>query len=408
MSTPTPKAESPTPGKDVAAAAAQAKPAIPQPVAPAHMKKRHFGILSTFILCVALPVLLSGGYLFAIAKDQYTSTIGFSVRSENISSVLGLLGGRTGLSSLSGSSTSDTDILYRYIQSQELVEHVDNQLDLRRIYSAPDFDPVFAFNPAGSIEELTRYWQRMVRIFYDNGTGLIELRAHAFDPQDARDIVQAISDESSRMINALSAAARNDATRYAREELERAVERLSEARVALNQFRSRTQIVDPLADVQGQMGLLNSLQGQLASAMIELNLTRETARDGDPRVIQGERRVAVIEAMIADERRKLGVGVGANLGETDTDMSTLVGEFERLSVDREFAEQAYLAALTAFESAQAEAQRQSRYLAVYSGPTLAQQALYPRRFVLTLGVFAFCLAIWSIGLLVYYSVRDRR
>lgn len=389
----------PSPGK----AAAPAPKGLPQPVSPAGVKKRHFGILGSFALVVLIPLLLSTAYLFTVARDQYTSTIGFAVRSETVSSALGMLGG---LASLSGTSSSDTDILYQYIQSQELVEKVDARLDLRRLYSKPEFDPVFTVDPDASIEALTRYWQRVVRIFYDNGTGLIELRVHAFDPQDARDVAQAIFEESSIMINMLSATARADATSYARDELDRAVERLSLARIALTQFRSRTQIVDPLADIQGQMGLLNSLQQQLSAAMIELSLLRETTRPEDPRISQGERRIAVIETMIAEERRKLGGGTEG--GENGSGMSTLVGEFERLSVDREFAEQAYLAALTAFENAQAEAQRKSRYLAAYSGPTLAQEPLYPRRGVLVGLVLAFTLMIWSIGLLIYYSVRDRR
>jgi capsular polysaccharide transport system permease protein len=389
------------PGVPLQSAAAPKGP--PQPVKPALAKQRHYGILGTFVLCVLIPVMVSAFYLFTVAKDQYTSTIGFAVRSETVSSALGLLGG---LASLSGTSSSDTDILYQYIQSQELVQKVDEKLNLHALYSKPDFDPVFAFDPSGSIEDLTRYWQRMVRIFYDNGTGLIELRVHAFDPEDAYKIATAIFNDSSNMINMLSATARTDATSYAREELDRSVERLSQARIALTQFRSRNQIVDPMADIQGQMGLLNTLQQQMAAAMIELSLLRETARADDPRISQGERRISVIETMIAEERRKLGVGTSGT--ENQDDFSTLIGEFERLSVDREFAEKAYLAALTAFENAQAAAQRKSRYLAAYSGPTVAQTAQYPQRFILTGLITGFCLMLWSIGLLIYYSVRDRR
>src|SRR5690606_5796740 len=112
------------------------------------------------------------------------------------------------------------------------------------------------------------------------------------------------------------------------EELERSTERLRMARIALTQFRSRTQIIDPSADIQGQMGLLSNLQQQQAGAMIELALLRETASPDDPRIAQGERRIAVIEAMIAEERRKLGVGATGT--EDGSDLSTLVGEFERL------------------------------------------------------------------------------
>lgn len=387
----------------LAAPSSAAAMAPPQPVKAASPQKRHYGILSSFVLCVLIPVVTSTFYLFGIAKDQYTSTIGFAVRSEAVNSALGLLGG---FASLSGASSSDTDILYKYIQSQELVQKVDQKLNLHALYSKPSFDPVFAFDPAGSIEDLTRYWQSMVRIFYDNGTGLIELRVHAFDPDDAYQIAQAIFDDSSTMINMLSVSARTDATRYAREELDKSVERLRQARIALTQFRSRTQIVDPMADIQGQMGLLNTLQQQMAGGIIELKLLQETAQTGDPRISQSERRIAVIEAMIAEERKKLGVGSSGD--QNGSDYSSLIGEYERLTVDREFAEKAYLASLTGLENAQANAQRKSRYLAAYSGPTRAQKPFYPQRLTLSGLIAAFSLMLWSIGLLIYYSVRDRR
>lgn len=404
----------PAPAPGPAPVAAPAAPAAPKLAAPPHsqlpkptggflMKLRHYALLGSFLATVVLPTAISGAYLYAVANDQYTSTVGFAVRSEEFSSALSLLGG---LSSLSGTSSSDTDILYQFIRSQELVGNIESQMDLRGFYSVPERDPVFAFDPAGSIEDLTDYWGRMVRVSYDKGTGLIEVRAHAFRPQDARQIATAIFTESAAMINELSAVARQDATRYAREELELTTARLSTARVALTEFRSRTQLVDPAASMQGQLGLLTSLQQQQAQAMIELNLLRETAQQGDPRISQAERRIAVIDTMIADERRKFGVG-GGGTGDGQ-DYSTLVGEFERLLVEREFAERAYVAALTSFDNANAEAQRNSRYLAAYVGPTLAEEARYPQREVLTGLVFGFALLVWGIGALIYYSVRDRR
>jgi len=376
----------------------------PPAIGAARAHRRHYGILASFMAVVIAPAMASVFYLFVIADDQYASTVGFSVRSEDISSALSLLGG---LSSLSGTSSSDTDILYQFIQSQELVDRVDKKLDLRAIYSKPEFDPVFAFPKEGSIEDLVSYWEGMVNIFYDRGTGLIELRVHAFDPQDARMVAQEIYDESSLMINQLSAIARADTTRYAKEELDKSIERLKVARTAVTEFRSRTQIVDPTADIQGQMGLLNTLQQQLAAAIIELNLLRETTMvGGDPRINQSERRIAVIQQLIDQEREKFGVGSGGQMATND--YSALVGEFERLSVDREFAEKAYLAALTAYDESLAQAQRQSRYLAAHVNPTLAQTALYPQRIQISLLLIGLFLAGWGIAMLIYYSVRDRR
>jgi capsular polysaccharide transport system permease protein len=375
---------------------------VPPPVRPARARRRHGLLVVLFVVCVILPLAVSAWYLYARADDQYASTLGFSVRSEEGPSASELLGG---IVNMSNTSSSDTDVLNEFIQSQEMVERADAQLDLRAIFTKAENDPVFALKENATLEELVDYWNRMVTIYYDASQGLIEVRVLAFAPSDAQQIAQAIYDESQSMINNLTAIAREDATRYAREDLGVAVERLKEARAQLTAFRSRTQIVDPNADIQGQMGLLNTLQAQLADALIELDLLRENTREGDPRIRQTEQRIAVIEKRIEEERSKFGISGETQSGRAYAD---LVGEYESLIVDREFAEQAYLTALTNFDAAQAEAQRQSRYLAAHIQPTLAQSSEYPRRAVILLLIGFFAFAVWATLSLVYYSIKDRR
>lgn len=375
-----------------------------RPVAlPARVRKRHWGLVLTFVAMVLLPIGVTTAYLELRAADQYASTLGFTVRSEETSSAMDLLGGLSSFG-VGGSGSRDSDILYEFIRGQEMVAAVDAKLDLRKIYSEHSRrDPVFGLRSHGTIEDLTDYWQRMVRISYDASSGMMEVRCLAFSPEDARAIAQVIYDESTRMINDLSTIAREDATRYAREELGQTVERVKSAREALTAFRVEHQIVDVSADIQGQMGLLNTLQGQLAEALIELDLLRKTARDGDPRMVQAERRIEVIESRIDEERRKFSSG-----GPGTSSYAATVGEFERLTVDREFAERAYLAARSAYDAAQAEASRQSRYLAAYIRPSLAQRSDYPQRGLIISLVALFSFLIWSILILVYYSLRDRR
>jgi len=374
---------------------------VPATVSATRPQRRHWAILISFLLFVLIPIALTVWYLYARAADQYASTVGFSVRSEEASSAIELLGG---ISALSSSSSLDADILYEFLQSQELVAALDAQLDLRAIWSRadPDTDPIFAYHAPGTIEDLVRYWDRMVRIYYDGGTGLLELRVLAFDPDDARLIAQAIFRESSAMINELSAIAREDALSYARDELEQARDRLAEARVAIAEWRNLNQTVDPTADTQGQMGLVTNLQAQLAEALIELDLLRETTRENDPRLAQAERLITVIENRITAERAILGA---TGSGEAFAD---LVGEYERLVVDLEFAEQSYTASLSTFYVATNDAQRQSRYLAAHIGPTQAESAEYPDRPMLIGLTAMFLVLAWSVMVLIAYSLRDRR
>lgn len=399
-------AAAPKPATPAAAPDAPAQPVLPA-AQPARMRGRHWLALLSFLLCVGGPTGITAWYLWTHAADQYASTVGFSVRREEGGSALELLGGIT---ALSGSSSSDTDILYEFLHSQKLVADMDAALDLRSIWSLPgqswqDGDPWFSFAPEGTIEDLVAYWKRMVQISYDSGSGLIEVRVLAFRAEDATRIAQAILDRSSVTINELNAIAREDGIRHAREELDVSVERLRTARAAVTQFRNEHQLVDPTIDLQTQAGLIGTLQGQLAEALIDVDLLRDTTSENDPRLVQALRRVEVIEERIAEERAKMGVGSGAEEGNA---FAEIVGDYERLQVDREFAQQAYVASLAAYDGAQAEARRQSRYLAAHILPTTAESARFPDRTLLTGMVGLFSFLAWAILLLMVYSFRDRR
>ncbi|MEL7105799.1 MAG: hypothetical protein AAGM21_07755 [Pseudomonadota bacterium] len=373
------------------------------PAQPARVKPRHYGLLVSFLLVVVAPVALSAWYLWAWAADQYESTLAFSVRQEDAPAPSALFGAFTGLSP---TTASDTDVLYAFLESQDLVARLDARLDLRAIYGAPAAeDPIFAFDPTGTIEDLTRYWRWMTKVAYDPGTGLIELRVRAFDATDAHGLASLVLEESTKLINGLSDAAREDAMRYAQADLADAVAQLTDAREKLTAFRAETQIVDPGADIQGRMGLLAELQARLADELIRVDLLELRTRSDDPRLNEGRQVTDAIEARIAAERRRLGAG---EMQVTGKDYATTLAEFSRLAVDLEIAEETYASARAARDIARAEARRQNRYLAAHVQPTRAERATAPDR-GLIISVASFFLFLgWGLAALVYYSLRDRR
>ena len=375
------------------------------PVKAAKFRRHHFGLMLSLLIVVVIPLTAVVVYLWVVAEDQYSSLTGFTVRQEEGGGASELLGGLASLAGASGSS--DGDILYEFILSQALIQDVDDNVGLRAHYASYwGSDPIFALEPDASIEDLESYWSRIVRVSYDQGSGLMEMRVLAFTPEKAREIATETLRLSQNMINALNEQARDDAMRYARIDLEEAVARLKTAREALTTFRSTNQIVDPDSDIQGRMGVMNNLQQQLAQALIELDLLAGTTNVGDPRLRQGERLIEVIRQRIAGEREQLSSG-GTNAGGTGDDYPRLIAEYEGLVVDREFAEENYRAALAALAAARANATRQSRYLATYIAPTLAQTSEYPRYSVI-IGLTALFLTLgWAVMALVYYSIRDR-
>jgi len=232
---------------------------------------------------------------------------------------------------------------------------------------------------------------------------LVQVRAH--DPASAQQLAQLIVTESERMINSLNEAARAGAMRNAEADLEESLARLRSAREALAEFRARTQILDPQADIQGRMGVLNVLQQQLAEALVEYDLlTMQISDTNDPRLRQMQRRIEVVRNRISEERR---VFTQQDVTVDETDYPRLIAQYESLLVDQTFAEATYQAALTAFDAARSNASRQTLYLANFIQPSLAQRAQYPQTTLIILLTAAFSALIWSIMALVYYSLRDR-
>ena len=376
--------------------------AFPPAARTARLRPRHTALMISFVACVLLPAAVTAWYLWARAADQYASTLGFSVRKEEASSAIALLGGIT---NFSGSSSADTDILYDYMHSQKLVSEIDADLDLRSLWSKPKNDPIFAYAAPGSVETLMDHWADQVRVSYDSATRLIEIRVLAFDPGDAQAIATALFDKSTAMINRLNDAAQADVLRFAATDRAKAETRLKAARGAITEFRNRTQSIDPGTDMQSQAGLLANLQTQLAQAMIDADMLAASTQRADTRGEQAALRIKVIEDRILAEREKLGLGAS---GATSDVFATRVGDYERLSVDREFAETAYRAAQLAYDAAQADARRQTLYLAAHIAPTLAESAQFPQRQSIFGTVVMFLFLAWSIAAMVCYSVRDRR
>jgi len=228
-------------------------------VGPARMRARHWGQVFSFLFVVLLPFALATWYLLDRATPQFASTAGFTVRTNESATPTDFLGGITQLAA--GPATVDGDILHDFIESQAMVQRLLERSDLRSHYSQNvAVDPVFSLVEDATIEDFVSYWRRVVRLSYDQATGLMELRVLAFDADTAQGIAQAIIEESQDLVNELNAASRQDAMQYAERDLEIASARLLAAREALTDFRTRTQILDPESDLEGRLGVMTNLQ----------------------------------------------------------------------------------------------------------------------------------------------------
>jgi capsular polysaccharide transport system permease protein len=360
-------------------------------------------LLVSFILCVALPLIAATIYFATLATDRYAARAGFSIRGIDTNAGIDGIGALTGLAS-TGSTTSDSYIVLSYLASRELLEAVDRQLDLRGVYSSRDVDMLSRLASEATVEDFLEYWNRRIQTQFDPTSGIIEFEVQSFSPEHAREIAAVVLRLTQTLVNELSANARSDALRFAREEVELQEARLRQALGAIRDFRASEQSVDPSASAALEIELIASLEARLIDVNARIAALRQTLDENAPSLTALRRNADALAAQIVERREAIGSEI---LGESGVSaVSQQLALYEELEVERSLAQQAYASALASLEQARRDADRQQRYLAIHLRPQAPESAHYPRspRNLMILG-FAL-VAVWGIGTLITYSVRD--
>lgn len=366
--------------------------------------RRNFLVLS-LLLSVILPTILGTYYFLFIASDRYTASAGFSVRSMD-SSVGGsdLLGTLSGLSSI-GSTTTDSYIILEYLHSRELIDRLRQDFTFREAYGNENIDFFFRLQPDQPVEKIIDYWDWMISTSYDNSSEIIRFEVQAFTPEDAHAVANLVVKYSQDLINKLSEQARNDAVRFATKEVAIAEMRLKINRDRLADFRAKSSAIDPQATATAQLEIVTQLETQLISFRSQLATLLAGVSEASPRVQPLRNQITSLEKAIANQKLQNN-GLDDAGEEISKSLSSLLAGYEKLKVEQEFAQQTYGVALSSLERARAEADRQQRFLAIFSSPRKAEAAIYPMRIINSLLLLIGCCIIWGVGTLLAYSVRD--
>lgn len=366
-------------------------------------RRRRRGILAiSFVLLCVLPSILTTVYYTMIASDRYAASASFVVRGLDAGAgSADLVSSFTGLTS-TGSTTSDSYIIRRYLKSADLIRVLQADLALSEHYADSSVDPISRFNGDKPFEEFVLYWERRISTTYDSTTGIVTFEVQGFDPDFTLALADKVLLAASELVNRLSENARRDSVQFATSEVDRAEERLSEAQQAIREFRSERGSVNPTLNAQLDAELIGTLETQLADVQARIK-TLSASMDADtPLLRQLNQQAAVLRSQIVAKR----AAIGDQAGEAGTATAETLAEFEALQLEQTFAQQRYASALSSLENARMDADRQQRYLAIFARPFMPEEAIYPlalRNVILTiLG----SVALWAISTLVTYAVRD--
>jgi len=384
----------------VPAAGVTAQP--PRAEAGSGRRLRRRIIAAAFVLLVAVPSLIVAAYYALFATDQYAAETRFAVRSATTTQAPNDL---LGLISVTPAATvADAYVLIDFIRSRPLLDRLIPEIDYKAMFSRPEADRWARLDPALPMEEVVLYWRRMVSIGFDTTSQIMTLQTRAFTPGDALTLANAILGASERLINDLSARARADAVRMAEQELAQTEARLRIARLAVRTFREERQEIDPRKKGEARQQIIETLQGELTNARARLQTMRQQLAANAPTVVYQTSVITALEKQIEEERNRAATSPHTNAGEPT--IGGLIADYEALTIDREFAEKAYLSALGSLERVRFDAARQQRYLATIVAPSLPEHPLYPRSFINTLIVLIGLFCVWGLAVLIGLAVRD--
>lgn len=389
---------------EAAAAAAATKPrgVQPKPRKVGRQRKRKWATIFSFFLLVVAPTVLGGLYYGMVATDRYATGASFVVRKLEQSAAPDMLSSVTGFAS-SNSTTSDSYVIRNFLISPDLLRRLDEELDLREVYSAPDVDLLSRFNASRPFEDFVKYWPRRMKTSYDNTTGIVTFEVQAYDPETAVTLADTVLAATEQLVNALSEAARRDAVKLATSEVERAEEALRQVQADLREFRSVSGSIDLTTNARLDAELVAGLEERLTELKTRIAVLAQQVSPDAPSLKQMRSEASALEAELLARRAAVG---GGNTSGDGGSTAEALARYESLQLEQTFAQQRFASALASLESARIDADRQQRYLAVFSRPALPEDAIYPLRVRDTFLIAISAFLIWAVGSLLVASVRD--
>lgn len=354
-----------------------------------------------FLLCVLLPTVLSVGYFGFIASDIYVSEARFVVRTPQRGQQPGLVGALlqgTGFQR----AQDDSFTVHDFMTSRDALKALDDKLQVRAAFSSTALDMFSRFPQPwteDSFESLFKYYSKQVAVNYDTSSSITTLQVRAFTAEDAYNINSMLLSMGESLVNQINDRGRLDLIKYASAEVAEAEAKAKTAAVALASYRNRRAVFDPDRQSALQLQQVTKLQDELIATKLQLAQLKSLS-PANPQVPTLERRVRGLEGEMASEMAKVAGG-----GNSFTDKA---GEFERLQLERTFADRQVASAMSNFETARAEARRKQLYLERIVQPNKPDHALEPRRLRAILATFLFGLIAWGALAMLSAGVREHR
>lgn len=339
-----------------------------------------------FIIIVIIPIFMLLFYYLFIATDKFVSESKVTIKQtgqQPSSFNIGFLSLGSPL------AREDAMFLKEYILSYDMLDYLERKLGLRNLYQSKEIDFFQRLSSDATQEEFLKYYRKnIVKVMFDDVSGILTIKVFAFSPEDAKRINEAILEQCERYINAISHKIAREQMNFIEQELSYANQKMQIAKNNLIKFQNTYKVMDPTQEAQAKVALISQLEAQLANQEAQLKTLLTYLKEDSFQVQALKNQIKALREQIEKEKAKMVGG--------DTKLNKLALEYLKLKLDADFAADVYKATLSAFETTRVEASRKLKNLVIIASPNLPEEALYPRK--------AYNLTLATVLLLLIYGI----
>ncbi len=353
-----------------------------------------------FAATVVIPTSVAILYFGLIASDVYVSESHFVVRSPDKQSSVGLGGLLSSVAGGFSKSLDDTHSVHDFMRSRDAMQNINKTISLRNVYGQSDW--FGRFDPLGiddSNEALFRYYQKKIAVQLDNTSSISVLNVRAYSAADAVRINEQLLTMGEGLINKLNERGRQDLIQFASKEVTAAEERSKAAAKALSDYRTLKGVVDPEKQSTIQLQQISKMQDELITTRTQLAQV-ESLSPENPQIEALRNRIVSIQREILSETNKVA---GSN-----SSLARKAAEYQRLALDREFADKQLASAMVSLEQARNDAQRKQLYLERIVQPSRPDVAVEPKRLRNIFTTLIVGLVSYSIFSMLFAGVREHQ
>ncbi|WP_182028194.1 lipopolysaccharide biosynthesis protein [Vibrio sp. B1FLJ16] len=356
---------------------------------------------SPFALFVVLPCIMFALYQSVIATERYESQAQVIVKQPDgaatMDASMAMLSG-LGLPSSSG---SDTELVKAYIYSNDMLQYLQTNLDLRSHFSAPDIDWFSRLANDATREELFEYYHDHVAVEINDISGVVSIYTQGFAPEFATQLANVIVTRAEWYINSIGHQLAKAQLKFVSGEHLLVETKLQKAQSELLKFQQQHNLLDPTAEGVAVQQIAYQLEGQITAKEAELKNLRTIMSDQAPKVIAMNSQLTALKAQLVTERNKL-----SHHSEEQSSVGEILAQYSDLKVKADLALQAYTASQISLEKSRIEAYRQLKYLITVESATLSQESKYPDVFY-NVSLFALVLSMaFVICRIIISTVRE--